>query len=149
MVLKKGQGISGTRVPVKLPWLGATNNQPQFSSIKKPVADFLRFEAASKADLTYQVSVQKKDKNGEKVGGTAKVNRRRRPGNRRRSIRLQFAADKKAKINGKSYSTVQFAITPSVAIADVIDYFESGKGKGLGVIRVIDANSGQGYPIIQ
>ena len=142
-------GVKGTRVPIKLPWKGATNGEDQFAAIKKPVADFLKFNVASKADLTYYVEVQRKDKNGEKVGGTKKVARRRRPGNRTRSIRLQFDPKKKAKIDGKTYSTIQFAITTSVVISEVVDYFESGAGKSLGVVRVTDANSGQGYPIIQ
>ena len=85
-------GVKGTRVPVKLPWKGATNGEDQFAAIKKPVADFLKFNVASKADLTYYVEVQRKDKNGEKVGGTKKGARRRRPGNRTRSIRLQGEA---------------------------------------------------------
>ena len=145
---KKG-GVKGTRVPVKLPWKGATNGEDQFAAIKKPVADFLKFNVASKADLTYYVEVQRKDKNGEKVGGTKKVARRRRPGNRTRSIRLQFDPKKKANIDGKTYSTIQFAITTSVVISEVVDYFETGPGKSLGVVRVTDANSGQGYPIVQ
>lgn len=145
---KKREGIKGTRIPIKLPWKGATNDEDQFAAIKKPVADFLKFKPASKADLTYYVKVKKKDKNGEKVAGTKEVARRRRPGNKTRSIRLLFDPDKKAKIQGKSYSSLQFAITSSVVISEVIDYFETGAGKGLGVIRVIDANSGQGYPII-
>ncbi len=145
---KKG-GVKGTRVPIKLPWKGATNGEDQFAAIKKPVADFLKFKPASKADLTYYVEVKKKDKNGEKVGGTKKVARRRRPGNRTRSVKVQFDPKKKAKIGGKSYGSLQFAITPSVVISEVVDYFETGVGKGLGVVRVIDVNSGQGYPIIQ
>lgn len=146
---KKKGGVKGTRVPIKLPWKGATNDKDQFAAIKKPVADFLKFKPASKADLIYYVEVKKKDKNGEKVAGTKKVARRRRPGNKTRSIRLLFDPKKKAKIQGKSYSSLQFAITSSVVISEVVDYFETGEGKSLGVVRVIDANSGQGYPVIQ
>lgn len=142
-------GVKGTRVPIKLPWKGATNDEDQFAAIKKPVADFLKFKQATKADLTYYVKLSKKDENGKKVAGTKEVARRRRPGNKQRSVRLLFDPKKKAKIGGRSYSSLQFAITPSVLISEVVDYFETGEGKSLGVIRVIDANSGQGYPVVQ
>lgn len=147
--------ITGVRIPVKLPWKGATDNKDQFSAIKEPLAKFLKFNKAKRSDLEYKVKVQKKDEAGQKVAGTELVTRRRRPGWRQRSIRLTFEqgtktnkTGKKVKIGKLSYATVQFPITPSVAIAEVIEYFESGAGKGLGVLKVTDVNTGQGYNLI-
>lgn len=146
----------GVRIPVKLPFKGATNNEDQFVSMKAPVAKALKFASASKADLEYTVQVQKKDEEGNKVSGTTSVKRRRRPGYRQRSVKLTFQTGAKGKTTGNtikvgtsSYKTLQFPITTSVAIADVIDYFESGAGKSLGVLKVTDVNTGQGYNLIQ
>lgn len=154
--------VAGVRVPVKLPWLGATDNSPQFVSMKKPVADFFKFNVASKNDLTYSVKVNKKDKSStEKVSGTTTIKRRRRPGYKQRSVIVVFQTGHKSsagrkstltgktvKINNQEYKSLQFPITTSVAIDDVVSYFETGAGKGLNALRVIDANSGQGYPVI-
>jgi len=148
--------IKGVRIPVKLPWKGATNNEDQFVSMKDSVAKFLGFDKATRAELTYEVKVQKKDKNGEKVSGTATVKRRRRPGFRQRAIRVVFQIGKKGKTTGKkvsvggqSVATLQFPITTSVPIEEVISFFETGAGKNLGALKVVDANSGQGYPVIR
>ncbi len=141
--------IKGTRIPVKLPWKGATDGEDQFVSMKQPVAEFLKMQSATKADLTYEVKVKKK---GEATS-TVTVKRRRRPGYRQRSIMVQFGLTKNGKqitksIGGKSVSSIQFPITKSVPIDDVVTYFESGAGKSLGIRRVVDVNSGQGYPVI-
>lgn len=147
----------GVRIPVKLPWKGATNKEEQFVSMKAPMAKALGFQSASKADLEYKVKVQKKDKpDGEKVSGTSLVTRRRRPGYRQRSIKLVFQIGTKGNLTGKlfkvgksSYKSIQFPITTSIAIAEVVEYFESGNGKNLNVLKVVDVNSGQGYNLIQ
>ena len=153
----------GVRIPVKLPWKGATDNTEQFVSMKAPVAKKLGFTSAKKSELEYKVKIQKKDKaDGTKVSGTTEVTRRRRPGYRQRSIKLIFQTGHKAgggrsntlqgkqiKIGSGSYKSIQFPITTSVLISEVVDYFESGNGKSLGVLKVIDVNSGQGYNLIQ
>lgn len=153
MADKKGP-IKGMRVPIKLPFKGATDNSDQFSRIKLPVANFLKFDQAKKDELEYSVDVNKKDKTGEKSSVKVKVKRRRNPGYRTRSITIQFGNATSGKkiqqtVGGKTVYSLSFPITSSVAISDVVEYFESGKGSGLKVIRVIDANSGQGYPIAQ
>ena len=146
-----------------MPWKGATNNQEQFVSMKDAVAEFLGFDKAKREQLSYEVTVQKKDKsNGEKVSGTTKIKRRRRPGYRQRSIIVIFqkgkaaAPGRKSTLVGKpvtigksTYKSIQFPITKSVLIDEVIAYFETGAGAKLKALRIIDANSGQGYPIIQ
>lgn len=153
MATTKGP-VKGVRVPIKLPFKGATDNSDQFSRIKLPVALFLKFDQAGKNDLEYFVDVNKKNKGEDKSSAKVKVKRRRNPGFRTRSITVQFGDNKtgqkiKQTIGGKSVYSVSFPITSSVAINDVIEYFESGSGSGLKVMRVVDANSGQGYPIIQ
>lgn len=147
------KGIKGVRIPVKLPWKGATNNDDQFVSMKEPVAAWLGIDKANPNDLVYEVKAQKKDKAGEKVSGTTTIKRRRRPGYRQRSIRLEFGKNRqgnplKKSIAGVSVASVQFPITKSTSINDVYNYFSSGKGKSLGVKRIVDVNSGQGYSII-
>lgn len=148
--------VTGVRIPVKLPWKGATDDKDQFVAIKEPVAKFLKFDSAKRSELEYQVDVQKKDEEGKKISGTTKVTRRRRPGYRQRSVKLTFEqggknnkTGKKVKVGKDSYASIQFPITTSVPIASVIEYFETGKGKGLGVLKVTDVNSGQGYNLIQ
>lgn len=146
--------ILGTRIPVKLPWKGATNNEEQFVSMKAPVAQFLGFNKANQNDLLYEVEIKKLDKPGEKVQGTTKIKRRRRPGYRQRSVKIYFGDPKTGKsvtkkIGSKQVKSVQFPITTSVIINEVIEYFETGGGKNLQVVKVVDANSGQGYPVIQ
>ncbi|NJL51169.1 MAG: hypothetical protein HC930_01240 [Hydrococcus sp. SU_1_0] len=51
-------------------------------------------------------------------------------------------------VGGKTVGSVQFPITKSVAIIDVVNYFKSGKGKGLGVKKVTDASTGASYPVV-
>lgn len=87
MASNKGP-IKGVRVPVKLPFKGATDNTDQFSRIKLPVATFLKFDQAKKEELEYSVNVNKKDSGGEKSSAKVKVKRRRNPGYRTRSITL-------------------------------------------------------------
>ena len=113
----------------------------------------LHFYKASNGDLEYEVQVNIKDEGGEKKSGKKTVKRRRRPGFRQRSVRVMFGDAKTGKpltqkVGSKSVNSIQFPITKSVAINEVIQYFETGGGKNLKVVRVIDANSGQGYPVI-
>ncbi len=147
--------ISGIRIPVKLPWKGATDNFEQFVSMKEPVAKWLGLDQAELKDLEYEQKVKKK---GEGKGDVI-VRRRRRPGYRQRAIRVSFGGKpvkkgdrtitipNQKKVGGVSVSSVQFPITKSVSINDVIKFFESGSGKSLGVKKVTDANTGQSYPV--
>jgi hypothetical protein len=152
----------GNRIPVKLPWKGVTDNKDQFTSIKQPVAKFLKFDQATEKELEYTTKVSIKDSSGEKTSGKKEVKRRRRPGYRQRSIKLTFQmgraasagrkstlTGKKIKIGANSYASINFPITKSVGISDVIQYFERGPGAGLGVLKVTDVNSGQSYPILR
>lgn len=153
----------GTRIPIKLPWKGATDNKDQFVSMKDSVADFFGFEEATEQELTYKVKVQKKDKSdGEKVTGTVEVERPLRPGYRQRAIRVIFQKGKKGsgtksstlsgkavKINNKEYKSLQFPITTSVPINEVVNFFKKGAGSKLGALRIVDVNTGQGYPVAQ
>lgn len=152
MAAKTGP-VKGVRIPVKLPWKGATDNKEQFVSIKKPVAEFLKFDTADRKDLEYQVKIDKKDSEGKKVKGKTNVTRRRRPGYRQRSVKVDFDLGKKGngkgqKVGNKNRKSISFPITPSVAIAEVVEYFETGKGKDLKVVKVTDMTTGQGYAII-
>ena len=153
--------VAGNRIPVKLPWKGATNNEPQFVSMKQPIAEFFGFDEATRDELSYKVKVQKKDKPGDKVTGTVEVTRRRRPGYRQRAIRVVFQTGraggsgrkstlrgKKAKVGSSTYSSLQFPITNSVPIEEVINFFERGGGKGLKALKIVEANTGQGYPLV-
>lgn len=137
--------VAGTRIPVKLPWKGATNDEPQFVSMKDAIAELLGFAFAENKDLEFQVKV--KTKSGSKT-----VTRRRNPGYRTRGIRCEFGKNAsgkpvKKKIGNKTVSSFQFPITNSVAIHEVVKFFETGGGRKLNVKRVVDANSGQGYPV--
>ncbi len=101
--------IKGTRISVKLPWKGATDQEDQFVSMKQPVAEFLKIQSATNNDLTYEVKVKKK---GEATGTTI-VKRRRRPGYRQRSVKVEFGLTKNGKqitksIGGKTVASVQF-----------------------------------------
>ena len=154
--------VAGNRIPVKLPWKGATNDEPQFVSMKKPVAEFFGFDEATREELSYKVKVQKKDKSdGEKVTGTTEVTRRRRPGYKQRAVRVVFqmgrpaAGSRKSTLTGKqvkvgkdSYKSIQFPITTSVPIEEVINFFEKGGGSKLKALKLVEANTGQGYPLI-
>ena len=160
--MEKGP-VHGVRVPVKLPWKGATDDKDQFVSMKEPIAKVLKFDKASKAELNYKVKVNKKDKSDrDKVGGKAEVTRRRRPGYRQRAVIVVFqyggtgtgeakkpAVGKQIKIGAYSYKSIQFPITKSVPIEKVIEYFETGAGSGLNALKIIEANTGQGYPVIK
>jgi hypothetical protein len=153
----------GNRIPVKLPFKGATDNEPQFTSIKEPIAKFLKFEQATDNDLEYLVKVFKKNKNGETgQGAKVTIKRRRRPGYRQRSIKVTFQmghpagngrkstlTGKKVKIGSASFASIQFPITKSVLMDDVIKYFETGAGASLKALKVTDVNSGQSYPILR
>ncbi|NJL51170.1 MAG: hypothetical protein HC930_01245 [Hydrococcus sp. SU_1_0] len=89
--------IVGIRIPVKLPWKGATNNEEQFVSMKEPVAKWLGIQAATEAELSYTAKVNKKDKPGAD-GTTSKtqvnVKRLRRPGFKQRAVRVSFGNKK-------------------------------------------------------
>lgn len=153
--------IAGNRIPVKLPFKGATDNTEQFVSMKAPVAQFLGLKVASDNDLEYTTKVFKKNKNGEKgQGALVTVKRRRRPGYRQRSIKLTFETGSPARygrkatlrgkqitINKETYKSIQFPITKSVAILDVLKYFETGAGAKLKVLVITDVNTGQSYPV--
>lgn len=155
--------VQGVRIPIKLPWKGATDNKDQFVSIKQPVAKALKFDVATRADLTYKVKVNKKDKSdGTKVTGQTEVTRRRRPGYRQRSVRVIFQTGgtgsgtdkqpvigKQIKVGRYAYKSLQFPITTSVAIEEVITYFETGAGSSLNALKIIEVNTGQGYPVIK
>lgn len=143
MASKKGP-VEGTRVIVKLPFKGATNNEDQFTMIKKPVAEALNFEVENTSKNFYEVSANVKDDPDKKTSGTKKIKRVRLPGYRNQSIRVIF--EKAKTINKKSVKSVSFPITSSVLIYDVIEYFETGKGKGLDVEKIITSR-GQTYPI--
>lgn len=137
--------IKGVRIPVVLPWEGATDGKPQFVSMKRPIAELLGLALAQKKDLTYEVKVKTK-------AGSKTLIRYRRPGHRTRAIRVEFGTDGDGKpvtkkIGGKNVASFQFPITTSIAISDVIDFFKTGKGKNIGAQRIVDANSGQGYPV--
>lgn len=140
--------IEGTRIPVKLPWKGATNNEPQFVSMKDVIAEELGFDMAEDKDLQYEVKVKTK-------GGAKTVIRRRRPGHRTRAVRCEFGTDRNGKkitrkIGSKTVSSFQFPITASVAINEVVKFFETNAaGKKLKVKRLVEANTGQGYPVRQ
>ena len=149
--------IKGTRVPVQLPWNGVTDGKPQYVSMKQPVAELLGLDTVSAQDLVYTTTVRYKEKgkNGESSAtfSTKTVTRRRRPGYRQRAIRVEMGVNtstgkaKSIKIGGKVVKSFQFPITKSVAIDEVVEFFESGKGKKIGAARIVDANTGQGYPI--
>ncbi len=147
--------IRGVRIPVKLPWKGATDNTDQFVSMKEPVAKFLKFSSANSNDLEFDAKVNIKDGKDSKDTGTRTIKRRRSPGYKQRAIRLVFqigsgnkTTGAKARIGNTSVATLQFPITKSVPINDVVTYFETGAGKSLKVLKVVDANTGKGYAII-
>jgi hypothetical protein len=148
--------IEGNRIPVKLPFKGATDNSDQFVSMKAVVAAFLDLKEASKTDLEYEATVKKK---GE-AGGTVKVKRRRRPGYRQRSIKITFRTGRPAapgrqstlvgdlrQVGRKKYASIQFPITKSCSMNEIVQWFESGGGKTLKVLTITDVNTGQSYPL--
>lgn len=148
--------IKGTRIPVKLPWKGATDGKDQFVSIKEPVAEILGFELATEKDLKYEVTVyyNEYDNKGNVTSKKEKkVPRYRTPGHRTRAIRVEFGTNPrtgkavKSKVGSQLVASFQFPITKSIAIAEVIDFFKTGKGKKLKAKRIVEANSGQGYPV--
>lgn len=148
--------IEGNRIPVKLPFDGATDGKEQFVSMKAVVANFLGLKEATITDLEYKTTVKKK---GE-AGGSVQVKRRRRPGFRQRSIKITFqtgrpaAAGRKSTLVGSkkkvgrgSYASIQFPITKSCSMNDIIKWFESGGGAKLKVLTITDVNTGQSYPL--
>jgi hypothetical protein len=157
--------VKGSRVPVKLPWKGVTNNKDQFVAIKEYVAKFLKFDLATHNDLLYETEVNKKDKGDGPQGdvpGKVKVKRRRRPGYRQRSIKVVFQTGRPAEggrkstlvgakqtVNGQAYASISFPVTKSVAIDDILEYFETGRGASLKARRIVDMNTGQSYPVIK
>jgi hypothetical protein len=160
-----GSPIVGVRIPIKLPFKGITDNEEQFVSIKQPVAKFLGFKEATTKELEYTTKLNRKNK---RVSGTPNpkdpvtVKRRRRPGYKQRSVRVIFQTGhaagggrqntlqgKKVKIGKQTVASIQFPITRSVAINDVLEYFETGAGAKLNAIRIVDVTTGQGYPVVK
>ena len=145
MASKKGP-ISGTRIPVRLPWKGATDGESQYVSMKNVIAEKLGFDQATDAELNYVAKVKTK-------GGVKTVVRRRRPGYRTRAIRVEFGKNERGNkiyrdIGNKQVNSFQFPITSSVPIEQVIKFFENNAaGKKLKAKRIVEANTGQGYPI--
>jgi hypothetical protein len=157
--------IEGNRIPVKLPWKGATDNSDQFVSMKAIVAKFLKIPEASPAELEYTAKVNKLDKPKTGASGPASraqvpVKRRRRPGYRQRSVKITFQTGRAAasgrqstlvgkvqKVGKRSYKSIQFPITKHCAINDIVKYFETGAGSSLKVLFITDASTGQSYPI--
>lgn len=148
--------IEGNRIPVKLPFNGATDGKEQFVSMKAVVAAFLGLKEADKQNLEYTTTVKKKGS----PGGSVKVERRRRPGFRQRSIKITFQTGRpagngrkstivgsKKKIGRGSYASIQFPITKSCSINDIIQWFETGAGSKLKVLSITDVNTGQSYPL--
>ena len=153
---KKTGPIKGVRVPVKLPWKPAALNEEQFTSMKKVVAEYLKLDGATKAELSYQgeIRYKKRDKDGRPTGDlvTKKVNKIRRPGYRQRSVKVIFG-DRKTGVSEKvtigkvKRASFDFPITRSILISDIWDEFMTGKWKSFPVIRIVDTSTGQGYPI--
>lgn len=159
--------VRGTRVPVKLPFKGATDRTNQFVSMKEPVAKALKFDTATINDLNYKVKVTKKKNPKSKLptipGQKVEVTRRRRPGFRTRSVRVIFqtgggsgkgllkapTTGAKIKVGSNSYKSLQFPITSSIVIEEVLEYFETGGGKDLKALKVVDVNTGQSYPLLK
>ncbi|WP_319422068.1 hypothetical protein [Pleurocapsa sp. FMAR1] len=159
--------VRGIRVPIKLPFKGATDGTDQFVAMKEPVAKALKFDVATISDLNYQVKVTKKKNKksnlpilkNEKVD----VTRRRRPGYRQRSVRIIFqtgggsgiglnknpTVGAKIKVGSNSYKSLQFPITNSIPIEKVLEYFEKGNGKDLKALKVVEVNTGQSYPLLK
>lgn len=148
--------IEGNRIPVRLPFDGATDSKPQFVSMKAVVAKFLGLKEAELKDLEYETKVKKK---GD-AGGSVIVKRRRRPGFRQRSIKITFqtgrpaAAGRKSTLVGSKrqvgrskYASIQFPITKSCSMAEIVKWFEKGEGSALKVLAVTDVTTGQSYPI--
>ena len=152
----KGKGpIKGTYVPVKLPWVSAARKQPQFVSMKKPVAEFLKLDAATNKDLEYQGEVRYRTKSKDGKPGeikTVKVTRIRRPGHRIRSVQIIFGdrktgTKKKQVVGTRSCYSCNFPVTSGVPMSSVREEFMTGKWKSFPVIRIVNTTTGQGYPI--
>jgi hypothetical protein len=156
MATKNTGPLKGVRVPVKLPWKSVALNQEQFVSMKKPVAEYLKLTAASEKELSYKGTIRykKRDADGKPTGALLEktVKRIRRPGYRQRSVMLIFGnkktgAKKKVVIGNQARYSISFPVTKSVSIEEIVKEFKTGKYKDLDVIRVVDVNSGQGYPV--
>lgn len=158
MATTKSTGpLKGVRVPVKLPWKGVALNDEQFVSMKKPVAEYLKLKAATAKDLSYKGTIRykKRDADGKPTGALLEkqVKKIRRPGYRQRSITLIFGdkktgLKKKVRIGKESRYSISFPVTKSISIEAIVQEFKFGDYKNFDVIRVIDANSGQGYPVV-
>ncbi|BAU63030.1 hypothetical protein STA3757_03850 [Stanieria sp. NIES-3757] len=139
--------VIGKRVVVKLPWKGVTNNKDQYVKMKKPVAKALGFTIAKTSELYYEVSINEKDKTGEKVGGKQTIKRPIRAGYKQRSFTLVF--DKQIgnlEGNSKAFKSLTFPVTTSVSIYDVIKHFEGKTLNGAKPIQII-TDKGQSYPL--
>lgn len=156
--MSKNRGpIKGVRVPVKLPWKGVAHEDDQFVSMKKPVANYLRIEIAKEKDLTYEGTIRYKsrDDKGNPTGNfkTKTVARTRIPGYRQRAIKVIFGDRKTGQrkphggVDSIKRDSFNFPVTRSVSITEIRDEFINGKWSSLPVVRIEDANSGQGYPI--
>lgn len=146
----------GNRIPVKLPWKGISDNKEQFVSMKSTVAKFLGLGEATEKDLEYSTKIKKKGEGG----GEVTIKRRRRPGFKQRSIKITFQtgrpaaagrkstlAGKKMKVGNNSYASIQFPITKSCGITDILEWFEAAPQKKLKVLTVTDTTTGQSYPL--
>jgi hypothetical protein len=146
----------GNRIPVKLPFKGISDGKDQFVSMKSTVADFLGLGEATEAELEYKTTIKKKGEGS----GSVTIKRRRRPGYRQRSVKITFRtgrpaatgrpstlAGKKQKVGNKTYASIQFPITKSCGMTDIIEWFEAPGQKKLGVLTVTDVTTGQSYPL--
>ncbi len=155
MAKNKGP-LKGVYVPVKLPWKGVAHDNEQFVSIKRPIAEYFKLEPAKKTDLTYKTKIRYKERNADgKPAGqlkTKEVTKTRSPGHRQRAVRVIFGDRKKGipssvKVGERNVKSCQFPITKSVSISDIREEFLTGRWKNLPVIRIVEVNTGQGYPI--
>ena len=123
-------------------------------------------DTATRAELNYDVKVTKKKNPRSKLprvpGEKANVTRRRTPGYKTRGVRVVFQTGgtgsglnkkptigKKIKVGIRSFKSLQFPITDSVPIEKVLAYFETGNGKSLNALKIVEANTGKSYPVLK